>query len=450
MVQRIACQAIVGSFKTVALHIAEAEAGIEPVLVRLRKRVLKHWVKCHTLPRSHPFWACRDGVASQKRDHLSPFKLLALLCPEPTSSMEIIGPVTEEPDPSLNSKGPHIITEPVDDVNLQGTTTRARLWIFTYSVARNGRIGSGLLLCVRNRTMLTCSGLAGDLESTNVHLSSLIAIHDSLSYVQELLSQIQMEPSRIEAMICTNDLASLQSLDHPTRQHSGQQIRLATMHQARGLINQGLQIQFRWTPNKSTNDLVCQAKALALKATETCDLQCVPTQTAPAIWRQVVGKLDMRAKEEFESMRGGRWSRNLDAALPGKHTNFLYDNLSRRQAALLIQLRTGHARLNRYLQRMGHLENNTCGCGTDSDDGETVEHFLFHCPDWNQLRQEMKLRMGSRYGDTSYALGGRSRKVDLDGHPVDEAQSWKPNLSVVREVLRFVENTGRLDREIRT
>lgn len=100
--------------------------------------------------------------------------------------------------------------------------------------------------------------------------------------------------------------------------------------------------------------------------------------------------------------------------LSRKQTNFLYDSLSKRQAALLIQLRAGHARLNRYLQRMGHLENNTCGCGTDSDDGETVEHFLFHCPEWNSLRQEIKLRIGSRYGDTSYALGGRSRKVDME------------------------------------
>ncbi|KAJ5243543.1 uncharacterized protein N7469_001870 [Penicillium citrinum] len=56
---------------------------------------------------------------------------------------------------------------------------------------------------------------------------------------------------------------------------------------------------------------------LALKATEAGDLQCAPTQTALATWRQVVSKLDMRAREESESMRGSRWSRNLDAAFPG-------------------------------------------------------------------------------------------------------------------------------------
>lgn len=157
-----------------------------------------------------------------------------------------------------------------------------------------------------------------------------------------------------------------------------------------------------------------QTKTLALKATDTCDLQSAPTQMAPVIWRQVVSNLDMYAREEFEPMRGGRWSRSLDAAISGKHTDYLYGNLSRRQGALLIQLRMGDVRLNRYLQSMGHLENNTCGCGTDSNDGETVEHFLFHCPEWNSLRQEIKLRIGSRYGDTSYALGGRSRKVDME------------------------------------
>lgn len=141
----------------------------------------------------------------------------------------------------------------------------------------------------------------------------------------------------------------------------------------------------------------------------------------------------------------GRWTRTLDAALPGKHTKYLYDKLSRRQAAFLIQLRTGHIRLNRYLQRVGHLESNACGCredGDDGDDGETVKHFLFHCPEWRFLRREMKSAMGSRYGDVSYALGGRSREMDPKGQPVDRAESWKPNLGVVREVLCFVESTG--------
>jgi hypothetical protein len=133
---------------------------------------------------------------------------------------------------------------------------------------------------------------------------------------------------------------------------------------------------------------------------------------------------------------------------PGSIRNSLYDSLSR-QAALLIQLPTGHIRLNRFLQRAGHLENNAYRCGDDGSDGEIVEHFLCQCPEWDFLRQELKTAMGSRYGDITYALGGRSRALGADGRPIDRAGSWKPNLPVVREFLRLVENTGRLGSETR-
>jgi hypothetical protein len=63
-IQRIATQAIVGVFRTAALPIAEAEAGIEPTCVRLRSWVVKHWITCHTLLKDHPFWTCRMAAAA--------------------------------------------------------------------------------------------------------------------------------------------------------------------------------------------------------------------------------------------------------------------------------------------------------------------------------------------------------------------------------------------------
>lgn len=50
--------------------------------------------------------------------------------------------------------------------------------------------------------------------------------------------------------------------------------------------------------------------------------------------------------------------------------------------------------------------------------------------------------MGAKYGDLSYALGGRSSETLPDGQPVDKPESWKPSLTVVRAILRFVVSTG--------
>ena len=49
----------------------------------------------------------------------------------------------------------------------------------------------------------------------------------------------------------------------------------------------------------------------------------------------------------------GKFSKSIDAALPGKHTRNLYDRLKRKEAGVLAQLRTGMARLNGFLSRIG-------------------------------------------------------------------------------------------------
>jgi hypothetical protein len=48
----------------------------------------------------------------------------------------------------------------------------------------------------------------------------------------------------------------------------------------------------------------------------------------------------------------GKYSRRIDIALPGKDSKKLYDQLSRREASVFIQLRTGMARLNKFLYQI--------------------------------------------------------------------------------------------------
>jgi hypothetical protein len=61
--------------------------------------------------------------------------------------------------------------------------------------------------------------------------------------------------------------------------------------------------------------------------------------------------------------RVGSYSKQLDKALSGKHTRTLYDALKRRKSDILVELRTGMGRANRYLHRIGAAETDTCDCG---------------------------------------------------------------------------------------
>lgn len=90
-------QAIVGVSRTTALAVAEAEAGIEPTIVRLRARIVKHWITYHTLPKEYPSWFCRAAAAIQEGSYPSPFKVLAKYRPQYLSDPEIIRPFPLDP-----------------------------------------------------------------------------------------------------------------------------------------------------------------------------------------------------------------------------------------------------------------------------------------------------------------------------------------------------------------
>src|SRR5436305_1421569 len=151
-----------------------------------------------------------------------------------------------------------------------------------------------------------------------------------------------------------------------------------------------------------------------------------------ARWRVYVGRRAAASTmyylaREYKSILG------VDAALPGKHTRRLYDQLSRKEASVLAQLRTGMARLNAYLHRIKVAATDQCACGQAR---ETVEHFLFRCRQWTAHRTEMLQCTDTHRGNISFYLGGKS--------PLDD-QKWTPNLEAVRTTIRFAITTGRLD-----
>ena len=82
----------------------------------------------------------------------------------------------------------------------------------------------------------------------------------------------------------------------------------------------------------------------------------------------------------------GKFSKELDKALPGTHTRILYDGLKKKEAKVLAQLRTGMSHLNDYLYRIGIAESDQCACGQAK---ETVKHFLFTYRRWKTERPEL-------------------------------------------------------------
>lgn len=155
-----------------------------------------------------------------------------------------------------------------------------------------------------------------------------------------------------------------------------------------------------------------------------------------AVVVSIFGSRFQNSSKHAENMgnRGwGRHAKRVDAALPGKHTRQLYDQLSWKEASVLAQLRTGMARLNGYLYRINVAQTDQCARGHAK---ETVEHFLFRCRNWTAHRTNMLQCASTHRGNISFFLGGKS--------PSD-TQNWAPNSEAVRTSIRFAFATGRLD-----
>jgi hypothetical protein len=89
----------------------------------------------------------------------------------------------------------------------------------------------------------------------------------------------------------------------------------------------------------------------------------------------------------------GRFTWQLDEALPGPHAPQLYYSLNSAQAAILVQCRTNHTYLNSYTYRIKQRDSPQCDC---SKGEETIQHVLFHCLQWKEERQRLKEHLGKK------------------------------------------------------
>jgi hypothetical protein len=69
-VQRIAAQAIAGTFLTVATSVAEAEAHIASAQDRFWRRAIKLWTDIHTLPVTNPLHRNTSRIRMFRKHHI--------------------------------------------------------------------------------------------------------------------------------------------------------------------------------------------------------------------------------------------------------------------------------------------------------------------------------------------------------------------------------------------
>ncbi|KAF6518133.1 hypothetical protein HZS61_002211 [Fusarium oxysporum f. sp. conglutinans] len=302
--------------------------------------------------------------------------------------------------------------------------------IATSASARNGLVGMGGV--VRN---IAGGGVNDDvIAKYSITLGLRDEQNACMAELEAIAMVLRCMPDGLqhrEAIIATSNRSALQAITKP-RQQSGQGTIREIYKHAERLGKGGNTTTMRWV--SSTNysfTLGAKAKAEVRKATDSgCRVTNPPRQARSTRLRVLLAQ---RRQRMMLPEGVGGYSKRLDNALPGKHTRTLYDALKRRESDILVQIRTGMARVNRYLHRIGAAKTDTCGCGQEE---ETVDHFLFRCTRWDEQREHMQNVDQGMIGNLSFFLGGKTAE---DGH------KWSPNLAAVRAAIKFAISTGRLD-----
>jgi hypothetical protein len=424
-VRRVGAQAIIGSFRTVAVAVAETEASIRTVRERHADRATKLWVGLHTLPKTNPLSRLSTRVF---RKFTSPLQKIAQAHEDvPIDDMEMIQEYAISP---WEQRIPAII-----DLHSKRAVEMANrtngICIATSSSVRKDIVGMGGAIydtCGRmpNGQLVTFTATLGPRSEQNPYVAELEAMAMAIQGIPPYLLQRQIT-------IITSNQAAIQVVNQP-KQQSGHASVIRIYDPVRELREGYNRVVLMWVPAQQEFRLGKEAKSAARRSTEAGRVRHRQFYSAKSTVINIARA--ERHKEKTLQERVGKHLKKIDTALPGRHTRTLYDALGRREANVLAQLRTGMARLNGYLHRIGVVESDQCACGQAR---KTVEHFLFNCSLWETHRERLLEQTETRRGSLSYYLGGKAPSGP---------RSWTPNMEAVRTTIKYAIATGRLEREV--
>jgi len=265
----------------------------------------------------------------------------------------------------------------------------------------------------------------GPRTEQNTYTAELAAVATAVTHLPALVHHMTIT-------ILSSNQAALLAIGHP-QQQSGQGSIKQIYEKVRALRVRANTVRGQWVASLRTVEVSGRAKRAAKQSTEQGKTPEGESKPAKAT---ILTEMKRAIKAKVALPKDiGKHSQEVDAALPGKHTKEIYDTLNKKEAGTLAQLRTGMARINGYLYRIGVSDTDHCDCGAAK---ETVKHFLFLCARWDHLRARLLQQLKTRIGDISFCLGGRSKNLELDPSP------WKPNMNAVRATIRYAILTGRL------
>ena len=192
------------------------------------------------------------------------------------------------------------------------------------------------------------------------------------------------------------------------------------------LVRHKRKVQIQWIPSHSNihgNEI---ADTLAKQATRLPNHSITPfISPVPVLYKTMIVYQKQIANwwKKNRSMKSIFYNDKPDFTISTLHENLLYQ-----ETKWITWIRTNAMPLNGHLSKMKLRNDNLCSCSDESrQQVETIDHFLFHCPRFNLIRQ--KWILPHRSNQQPHAI------IDIIGSPTGR-----------HDVLQFIQASKRFER----
>ena len=397
--QRIASLAITGTLRTTPNDFIDTHAGIYPMELALLRACHNATVRMLTLPNTHPL---HQIVAKSKRKtptkHLSPIDSLLKRFNLKNTRTETIQPIASLPRYTIHNQS---ITEQNREASINYEKTDvADYKIYSDGSGHDNGIGAAAIMYKKGRAT-PLKSLQAYLGTSNEHNTYEAEAIGAILALWIITNTPETIGKKVTLYIDNQSvIAAIHSIKATSGQHLFNSLRLA-------ISTTGCNLTIRWISSHSKVKGNETADKIAKKAAEG---RSSAMATLPHILRRPLPKSTSAIKQEFEKTLNSKWIAMWDAsprkprlAQFGGHFPFnsfrktLY-LLTRNQSSLILQIRSGHFPLNKYLHRINKADTDKCLlCAENQNEAatpETINHYLFECQAHAVYREELIDKIG--------------------------------------------------------
>jgi len=389
-----------GAMRTTATDAAVAHADLTPMPFMLQTVCHRAYLRMTTLPPSNPIHREIRLAARQRKRHKSPLHFLVKAFGTHPKITEEILPLRHSPkwEPCVST----LIADSKEDAVQDAGRAAEEIQIFTDGSGYQGGIGAAAVLRRRGKPE----------RVLRYHLGS--DKHYMVFNGEQVGMLLGVELLNRERYVCSvymgvDNQAAIQATTafSPSSSHSLTDMFLISLDKTIKKHNLD-RLSICWVPghtniagNKSVDK---EAKKAAEGNSSAVDqlptlltrngAKIVLLYSKAALIQAFNTKLKAKIKADFTSTDRGKRLWRLDPSMPSGKFAALVNNLPRRHASVLMQLRTGHVPLNHHLARIRKIESPACPrCDSQH---ETVYQFILICPAYRAARQLMEQRIGRR------------------------------------------------------